>query len=176
MNAPFYSAAALAIPLEALPMRHRALQAKRRLVLVVEDEPDIRSIVAEYLRAEGYDVCLAQDGEMAMQVVRERLPDVVCLDLNLPRISGYDVCEQIRADPTLKDVSILITSARHSLSAMVFSLEAGADAYLAKPYGLKQLKAEIGRLFEMRTGERIVSDARATPKARNRAFADRLEA
>jgi two-component system, OmpR family, phosphate regulon response regulator PhoB len=74
----------------------------------------------------------------------------VCLDLNLPRISGYDVCEQIRADVALKDISILITSARNSLDVRVFSLEAGADAYLTKPYGLKQLAGEIERLFELR--------------------------
>ena len=153
-------------------MTHRSPDDVRRLVLVVEDEPDIRSIVAEHLQAEGYDVCLASTGEIAMQVVRERLPGVVCLDLNLPRISGYDVCEQIRADPALKDVSILITSARHSLGAMVFSLEAGADAYLAKPYKLTQLQAEIERLFESREG--CSSEVGTSPRARNHALADHL--
>jgi DNA-binding response OmpR family regulator len=119
----------------------------------VEDNPDIQSMVAEHLLEAGFDVCLAQDGEIAMQVIRERLPGVVCLDLNLPRISGYDVCEQIRADLTLKDISILITSARNSLDVRVFSLEAGADAYLIKPYAMKQLTDEIERLFELREGE-----------------------
>src|SRR5689334_9707713 len=147
-------------------MKRPSSQDARRLVLVVEDEPDIRSIVAEHLQAEGYDVCLAPTGEIAMQVVRERRPGVVCLDLNLPRISGYDVCEQIRADLTLQDVAILITSARHSLGAMVFSLEAGADAYLAKPYKLTQLSAEIERLFESRAGSH--SEVATTPRARNR--------
>ena len=121
-----------------------------RLVLVVEDDPDIRSLVAEHLLAVGFDVCRAQNGEIAMQMIRERLPGVVCLDLNLPRISGYDVCEQVRADVAIKDISILITSARNSLDVRVFSLEAGADAYLTKPYGLKQLTDEIERLFELR--------------------------
>jgi DNA-binding response OmpR family regulator len=120
------------------------------LVLLVEDDPDIRSLVAEHLIKIGFDVCVAADGERAMQMIRERLPGVVCLDLNLPRISGYDVCEQIRADPTIKDISILITSARNSLDVRVFSLEAGADSYLTKPYGMKQLTHEIERLFELR--------------------------
>jgi len=120
------------------------------LVLLVEDDPDIRSLVAEHLMKIGFDVCVAEDGETAMKMIRERLPGVVCLDLNLPRISGYDVCEQIRADPTIKDISILITSARNSLDVRVFSLEAGADAYLTKPYGMKQLTHEIERLFELR--------------------------
>ena len=124
----------------------------RRLVLVVEDDPDTQSMVAEHLAAEGFDVCLASDGEMALRVARERLPGVVCLDLNLPRTSGYDVCEQIRKDPALKDISILMTSARRSLDVRVFSIEAGADAYLTKPYGLDQLKHEIEQLFAVREG------------------------
>lgn len=122
----------------------------RRLILVVEDEPDIRSLVAEHLIAAGYDVCLASDGETAMQLVRERHPGLVCLDLNLPRISGYDVCEQIRTDAAGSDIAILMTSARNSLDIKVFSLEAGADAFLAKPYALKRLTDEIEELFELR--------------------------
>jgi DNA-binding response OmpR family regulator len=120
------------------------------LVLVVEDDPDIRSIVAKHLTEAGFHVCVAADGEMALQLIRAERPAVVCLDLNLPRISGYDVCEQIRADPAIKDTSILITSARNSFDVKVFSLEAGADAYLIKPYGLKQLSGEIARLFALR--------------------------
>ena len=104
-----------------------------RLVLVVEDDPDIGSLVAEHLLAVGFDVCRAQTGEMAMQMIRERLPDVVCLDLNLPRISGYDVCEQICADVALKEISILITSARNSLDVRVFSLEAAPTPILPSP-------------------------------------------
>jgi DNA-binding response OmpR family regulator len=122
----------------------------RGLVLVVEDEPDIQSLVAEHLIDAGFDVCLASDGEVALRIIRERLPALVCLDLNLPRISGYEVCEQIRADPELEGISILITSARNSLDVRVFSLEAGADAYLIKPYALTDLADEIDRLFAVR--------------------------
>jgi DNA-binding response OmpR family regulator len=125
-----------------------------RLVLVVEDEPDIQSMVAEHLTQAGYDVCLASDGELALRIIREQHPEVVCLDLNLPRISGYEVCEQIRSDAAIKDVSILITSARNAFDVRVFSLEAGADAYLVKPYGMKQLIDEIERLFALRAEDR----------------------
>jgi DNA-binding response OmpR family regulator len=121
-----------------------------RRVLLVEDDPDIQSLVAQHLIAEGFDVHLASDGEEALRMVRELRPGVLCLDLNLPRISGYDVCEQIRTDPAINDISILITSARNSLDVRVFSLEAGADAYLTKPYGMTQLTEELHRLFEMR--------------------------
>jgi DNA-binding response OmpR family regulator len=111
------------------------------------------------LLSAGFDVCLASDGEEAMQMVRERHPGVVCLDLNLPRISGYDVCEQIRADPAIQDISILMTSARRSLDVRVFSLEAGADAYLTKPFGMDQLTDEIERLFVLRAQNLARNDA-----------------
>ena len=140
-------------PLDRRPYGSSTTKDLGRLVLLVEDNPDIQSMVAAHLLEAGFDVCLAQDGEIAMQVIRERLPGVVCLDLNLPRISGYDVCEQIRADLTLQHISILITSARNSLDVSVFSLEAGADAYLTKPYAMKQLTDEIERLFELRERE-----------------------
>ena len=122
----------------------------RGLVLLVEDEPDIQSLVADHLISAGFEVCLASDGEVALQMIRERRPALVCLDLNLPRISGYEVCEQIRADPELEGISILITSARNSLDVRVFSLEAGADAYIIKPYALNELTGEIDRLFTVR--------------------------
>jgi two-component system, OmpR family, response regulator len=121
-----------------------------RLVLVVEDDPDIQSLVVEHLIAQGFDVCVAADGEAAMRIARERSPGLLCLDLNLPRMSGYDVCEQIRTDLRLKDISILMTSARNSLDIKAFALEAGADAALTKPYRLPQLAAEIERLFGLR--------------------------
>ena len=131
----------------------------RRLILVVEDEPEIRSLVAEHLIAAGYDVCLASDGETALRLVRERHPGLVCLDLNLPRISGYDVCEQIRTDPAANDIAILMTSARNSLDIKVFSLEAGADAYLVKPYPLQRLTDEIEELFELRASNATPSES-----------------
>jgi DNA-binding response OmpR family regulator len=132
----------------------------------VEDDPDIRALVVEHLLAAGFDVGQARNGEIALQMIRERAPDVVCLDLNLPRISGYDVCEQIRADVAIKDISILITSARNSLDVRVFSLEAGADAYLTKPFGLNELTDEIERLFEARmVNQREISMSRASKVA-----------
>jgi two-component system alkaline phosphatase synthesis response regulator PhoP len=132
-------------------------------VLLVEDNPDIQSMVAEHLMAVGYDVHLASDGEVAMQMVRQLLPEVVCLDLNLPRISGYDVCEQIRADPALEHISILMTSARNSLDVRVFSLEAGADAYMTKPYRMEQLAEEIERLFVARARKVEPTESLPTP-------------
>jgi DNA-binding response OmpR family regulator len=138
------------IPRSLDALARSTTKSEGRLVLVVEDDPDTRELVSDHLRDEGFEVCMASDGETAMQMIRQRAPDVLCLDLNLPRISGYDVCEQIRADPAISGISILITSARNALDVRVFSLEAGADAYLIKPFGLEQLAHEIEKLVELR--------------------------
>ena len=119
---------------------------RSRLVVVVEDHPDTQSAVAEQLRECGFEVAVASDGITALRIIRERRPEIVYLDLNLPHISGFDVCEQIRADPDLKDVVILMTSARGTLDVRANALEAGADAYVPKPYDFDQLLAHVERL------------------------------
>jgi two-component system, OmpR family, phosphate regulon response regulator PhoB len=98
-------------------------------------------MVADFFAQHGWEVIVASDGEAALGLMRERQPELVCLDLNLPSLSGYDICEMIRSDCILKDTPVLMTSARTSVDVRAFSLECGADAYLAKPYALDQLAA-----------------------------------
>jgi two-component system phosphate regulon response regulator PhoB len=119
----------------------------RRLVLVVEDHPDTRTAVQWCLSDRGYDVLVAADGEAAMRLVRERRPDVVYLDMNLPQISGYDVCEQIRSDPALKTIGILMTSAQGTLAVRAFCLDAGADEFLPKPFELEEVAEAIDKIL-----------------------------
>jgi DNA-binding response OmpR family regulator len=133
------------------------------LVLVVEDHPDTQSMVAEHLTERGFEVVVAADGITAMQIVRDRRPDIVYLDVNLPHISGYDVCEQIRADPELKDTAIVMTSARHSIDVHAYSLEAGADVYMPKPYNFEQLTEHFERLCR-RGRTTLVPQAPTGPK------------
>src|SRR5215475_4006688 len=119
---------------------------RSRLVVVVEDHPDTQSAVAEQLRECGFEVAVAGDGITALEIIRQRRPELVYLDLNLPHISGFDVCEQIRADPDLKDVVIVMTSARGTLDVRANALEAGADAYVPKPHDFEQLMAHVRKL------------------------------
>jgi CheY-like chemotaxis protein len=121
-----------------------------RLALVVEDDPDTQSALAAYLEQDGWEIELASDGDDALRITRERRPELVCLDLNLPDISGYDVCERIRSDPALAGTIIVMMSARATIDVRAYSLEAGADAYLAKPYELEELSATIERFFATR--------------------------
>jgi two-component system phosphate regulon response regulator PhoB len=121
---------------------------QRRLVIVVEDDPTLRELVEEHLRGVGFEVAAFANGDAALRLLRDRRPDLLCLDLNLPSVSGFDLCEHIRSDPRLKDVAILMTSASVLLEARAYSFEAGADAYLRKPYTLEELTSEIARLLE----------------------------
>src|SRR6187399_2381774 len=98
-------------------------------VLVVEDDPDTRSAVAEHLMQSGFDVTVAADGMTAMRLVQERRQQVIYLDMNLPSISGFDVCEQIRADPGLRGIGVVMVSAQGSINVEAFCFEAGADAF-----------------------------------------------
>jgi DNA-binding response OmpR family regulator len=131
-------------------------------ILVVEDHPDTQSALAEHFEERGWNVAVASDGEAALRLARESPPDIVCLDLNLPNSSGYDVCEQMRADPTLETVIILMTSARSTLDVRAFALDAGADAYLSKPYKLDELVAVIERLCQWDPLPSSVPEGRAT--------------
>src|SRR5215831_11737255 len=124
-----------------VPSQH----ARPRMILVVEDHPDTQSAVAIHLSMHGFEVLVASDGETALQLVRERRPSLVYIDLCLPHISGYEVCERLRADAELRGIIILMTSAGGMVDKEAHSLEAGADMYLPKPFDLDELREHIER-------------------------------
>ena len=113
-------------------------------VLVVEDDEDIAQALQRSLRMEGYEVRSAADGEAALEQGRTFAPDLVILDLGLPKIDGLDVARSLRADD---DVPILILTARDALEARVEGLDAGADDYLVKPFALDELLARVRALI-----------------------------
>lgn len=109
-------------------------------VLVVDDEPQIRRALATNLRARGYEVDLAEDGEQALQMAADRRPDVVILDLGLPGIDGLDVIAGLRG---WTQVPIVVLSVRDGESDKVDALDAGADDYVTKPFGMSELLARL---------------------------------
>src|SRR6202011_515841 len=113
-------------------------------VLVVEDDADIADVLQRSLRLEGYDVRLAPDGQAGLDEAHAFLPDVVILDLGLPKIDGVDVARALRRDDT---VPILMLTARDALEARVTGLDAGADDYLVKPFERQELLARIRALL-----------------------------
>jgi two-component system KDP operon response regulator KdpE len=109
-------------------------------VLVVDDEPEIRRAVQAGLKAQGYDVQTASDGEEALRLAAKSVPDLVILDLMMPGLDGLEVCRRLRA---WTDVPILVLSARSQERQKVAALDMGADDYLTKPFGMDELTARI---------------------------------
>jgi DNA-binding response OmpR family regulator len=117
----------------------------RRHILIVEDEPDIIRGLKDALEFEGFEVASTSVGKEGVRLMRERPADCVILDLMLPDINGYQVCEEIRAFNAL--VPIIILTARGQESDKVRGLEAGADDYVTKPFSIAELLARIKAIF-----------------------------
>jgi DNA-binding response OmpR family regulator len=118
--------------------------AARRRLLVVEDEPVINDSVTRRLMAEGYDVDQAWDGPGAVQLCERARPDAVVLDLMLPGFDGLEVCRRIQAD---RPVPVLMLTARDDESDILAGLAVGADDYLTKPFGMRELVARVAALL-----------------------------
>ncbi len=118
-----------------------AANGKRSLarIMVVEDEPAIVTLLRYNLTNEGYEVVVCEDGDSALTQALERAPDLILLDWMLPGRSGINVCKTLRAHPTLKRVPILMVTARSDGEDVVLGLKAGADAYVRKPFAMREL-------------------------------------
>jgi DNA-binding response OmpR family regulator len=114
-------------------------------ILVVEDDAAILRGLADNLACESHDVLTATDGERACSIVREQKPDLVILDLMLPRMSGYDVCRTLRGEGVT--TPILMLTARGDESDRVLGLDLGADDYLTKPFSIRELLARVRALL-----------------------------
>jgi DNA-binding response OmpR family regulator len=116
-------------------------------VLVIEDDTEIAQVLQRALRLEGYEVRLAGDGASALDLAPTFVPDLVILDLGLPKIAGIDVAKRLRADD---DVPILILTARDAVESRVEGLDSGADDYLVKPFERQELLARMRALLRRR--------------------------
>jgi two-component system, OmpR family, alkaline phosphatase synthesis response regulator PhoP len=133
-------------------------------VLVVEDETDVAHLIKHALeRSGGANVAIVGSGDAALKAVTERRPDLIILDLNLPSISGVEVCRIIRSRPDDSRVPIIMLTARSSEDDMVSGLEQGADDYVTKPFSLRELSARVQAVLRRTTTE---ERAEATPMYR----------
>jgi DNA-binding response OmpR family regulator len=124
-----------------------------RTVLVVEDEPNIRELVALHLQLDGWTVTQTGDGQDALRLARAERFDLVILDLMLPSLDGMTVLRAIRREAAATDVPVLLLTARRDESDKVLGLESGADDYLTKPFGVRELVARARALTRRpRTG------------------------
>lgn len=127
---------------------------KKSRILVVDDEPDLVELVRHHLAREHYDVVTAADGETGLAEARRKLPDLVVLDLMLPGIDGLEVCRRLRSDSRTQHIPIVMLTAKGEESDAVIGLAQGADDYVRKPFGMKELVARIAtrlRASEMRS-------------------------
>ena len=113
------------------------------VVLVVEDEPAQREVLAFNLDAEGYDVVQAANGEEALIMVDEVMPDIIVLDWMMPNLSGIEVCRRLKMRPETRGISIIMLSAKSEEVDRVRGLETGADDYVIKPYSIVELMARV---------------------------------
>jgi len=128
-------------------------------ILVVDDEANILDLVRLYLEREGYIVQTAQDGEDALRIIREKTPNLIVLDIMLPKVDGFEVCRRVRAE---SDVPIIMLTARDDDIDKIVGLELGADDYLTKPFNPRELVARVKAILRRADRRKAPSDERLT--------------
>ena len=138
------------------------MSASKPTILLVEDEPAQRAVLAYNLKSEGFDVIEAEDGEEALDMAQESVPDLVLLDWMLPHVSGLEVCRRLKSGKATRALPVIMLSARSEELDKVRGLETGADDYMVKPYSVAELMArvrkELRRTRPASVGEELVFD------------------
>ncbi len=137
-------------------LRHRAPSDAQK-VLIVEDNPDLRLFVASNL-AEDYLVEMAKDGIEGLELARRWVPDLILSDIMMPRMDGYELTRQIRRDPSLSKIPVILATAKSGGEAVAEGLDIGADDYLAKPFEIRELKARVSAQLRTHRLERNLSE------------------
>ena len=112
-------------------------------ILIAEDERDIRDLIAFTLRFAGHEVATASNGEEAVQLAPKESPDLILMDVRMPRMTGYEACEAMKANPDLKDMPVVFLSAKGQENEIATGLAAGAEDYLLKPFAPDQLTERV---------------------------------
>jgi two-component system phosphate regulon response regulator PhoB len=115
----------------------------QQLILIVEDEKDLSDLEQFNLRQAGFDTVAARDGEQALDIVRQRLPDLVLLDLMLPGVPGTEVCRQLKSSQRTKQVPVIMVTARGEEVDRVVGFELGADDFVTKPFSMRELVLRV---------------------------------
>ncbi|HMN58926.1 MAG TPA: response regulator transcription factor [Anaerolinea sp.] len=116
-------------------------------ILIAEDEPDIRDLVKFTLTFAGHEVIAVTNGAEAVDAARIEMPDMVLMDVRMPRMTGYEACAAMKADPALKHIPVVFLSAKGQEAEIQVGLDAGAEEYLLKPFAPMELTARVGELL-----------------------------
>ena len=117
-------------------------------ILIADDEPNIVVSLEYLMKREGFDVRVAPNGDEALAQVAEFAPDLLLLDVMLPRRNGFEVCQQIRGSPQWRDMKVVMLTAKGRDTEMQKGLALGADAYITKPFATKELVARVKELLD----------------------------
>lgn len=117
-------------------------------ILIAEDERDIRDLIAFTLRYNGYEVIAAVNGEEALNLTLQEHPDLVLLDVRMPRMTGYEVCRQIKSNTHLRDIPVVFLSAKGQESEVQAGMDAGATEYILKPFSPDQLIERVSKVLQ----------------------------
>ena len=118
-------------------------------IIVVDDEPDVLKTTSIFLKSEGFNVVTAVDGIAALEVIRKERPDLIVLDIMLPKIDGYKICRMLKFDDKFRDIPIIIFTARAQEVDEKKAMEVKADAYITKPFQPDVLLGKIKQLLSM---------------------------
>jgi DNA-binding response OmpR family regulator len=139
------------------PTALASASSERAAILIVDDEPYILRSLRYLLAREGYEVETASDGEEGLARIRDLRPRLVFLDIMMPRMSGYEVCEQVKQDASLADTYVIMLSARGQQSDRERGFLGGADEYMTKPFSPREVAARVRAV--------LTSDAAATVRS-----------
>jgi DNA-binding response OmpR family regulator len=121
-------------------------------ILIAEDERDIRELITFTLKFAGHEIYPTSNGEEAYQMASQVLPDLIILDVRMPRMTGYEVCEQIKANTETKDIPVVFLSAKGQESEVKMGIQAGADEYILKPFSPEQLVERVKSILAGKNG------------------------
>ncbi|MVM41113.1 response regulator [Spirosoma sp. HMF3257] len=117
-------------------------------VLIVDDEPNILLSLEYLMKKEGYRVFIARDGAEAFDIIRQELPDLLLLDVMMPRVDGYEVCQFVKQSPEYQHCKVIFLSAKSKEADIQKGLDLGADLYLPKPFSTRELVAKAHELMQ----------------------------
>jgi DNA-binding response OmpR family regulator len=153
-----------------------------RTILVIDDEPELVKLLDYNLSKAGYLVISARDGESGLAAARKHAPDAIILDVMMPGLDGWEVCKRLRQDPSTSALPVLMLTAKADEGDRVLGLELGADDYVGKPFGVRELLARVKALLRrsevassspevLKTGKIVIDSSRRTVVVAGKAVA-----
>lgn len=120
---------------------------KKKKILIVEDDKQISALVNMHMKMSGYDTSITFDGEEAIKAIKEHCPDIIILDLMLPKLDGWEVCKRLRQEPQTRHLPVIMLTCRTEIEDKLKGFDLGADDYVTKPFSPRELVARVKRVL-----------------------------